>query len=108
MSRFAARFKGILGSAGRQDRTSSATEARDRLKIILSHERGSHGHFAQERVERIRKDILAVIQKHAVFDTENLDVRLNPSLENPNESQLEIIINLSEDDLAESESLHLA
>ena len=58
-------------------RTASAPVARERLQILLAHERGSRGQL--DLLEVLRAEILAVVSKHVVLDPEKVIVRMNRS-----------------------------
>ncbi len=53
---------------------SSASAAKDRLKVLLSHERAAVG---QSRlVELLREEILAVIGKHVAIERDKVQVKM--------------------------------
>ncbi len=54
--------------------TSSAPQARERLQILLSHERQVLG--GSDLLARLREDILAVVAKHVPCEQDNVKVRL--------------------------------
>ena len=54
--------------------SGSAAAARDRLKVLVSHERTA---VAQSRlVEVLREEILAVIEKHVAVERDKVQVKL--------------------------------
>lgn len=55
-------------------RTSSAPAARERLQVLLAHERASAGE--SELVTRLRDEILAVISKHMKVDNDKVSVKM--------------------------------
>jgi cell division topological specificity factor len=55
-------------------RTASAPVARERLQILLAHERGSRGQ--PELLGLLRAEILAVVSRHVVIDPEKVIVRM--------------------------------
>lgn len=55
-------------------RRASAPVARERLQVLLAHERASIGQT--DLVAVLREEILAVIAKHVTFDPDNLRVRM--------------------------------
>src|SRR5439155_976744 len=55
-------------------RTASAPVARERLQILLAHERGLRGQ--PELLERLRAEILAAVARHVVLDPEKVVVRM--------------------------------
>lgn len=56
-------------------RKSSAPVARDRLQILLSHERTIAG--GSDLVALLREEILAVIKKHVQVDSEKVQVKMD-------------------------------
>ncbi|HEY2133985.1 MAG TPA: cell division topological specificity factor MinE [Acetobacteraceae bacterium] len=54
---------------------NSAPIARDRLQILLAHERAFSGH--PDLVATLQKEILAVIVKHVAVDREKVQVKLD-------------------------------
>lgn len=57
---------------GRQKRGSGAT-AKDRLRFVLQHDRIN---LPPERMEEMKRDILAVIVKYVVVDRDNVEIAL--------------------------------
>jgi cell division topological specificity factor len=55
-------------------RRASAPVARERLQVLLAHERASIGQT--DLVAVLREEILAVIAKHVALDPDNLRVRM--------------------------------
>ena len=58
-------------------RTASAPVARERLQILLAHERGLRGR--PDLLEVLRAEILAVVSRHIVLDPEKVIVRMDRS-----------------------------
>src|SRR4029077_5336424 len=56
-------------------RTASAPVARERLQILLAHERGLRGQ--PDLLELLRAEILAVVSRHVVLDPEKVVVRMD-------------------------------
>lgn len=56
-------------------RTASAPVARERLQILLAHERGLRGQ--PELLGLLRAEILAVVSRHIVLDPEKVVVRMD-------------------------------
>lgn len=56
-------------------RRPTAPVARERLKVLLAHERASLGR--SELVTRLREDIIALIAKHIGIETDNVRVKMN-------------------------------
>ena len=68
-------------------RTASAPVARERLQILLAHERGLRGQ--PELLELLRAEILAVVSRHIVLDPEKVVVKMERG---KNVSMLEVDI----------------
>jgi cell division topological specificity factor len=58
-------------------RTASARVARERLQILLAHERGLRGR--PDLLGVLRAEILAVVSRHIVLYPEKIIVRMNRS-----------------------------
>jgi cell division topological specificity factor len=58
-------------------RTASAPVARERLQILLAHERGLRGR--PDLLGVLRAEILAVVARHIVLDPAKIIVRMNRS-----------------------------
>jgi cell division topological specificity factor len=56
-------------------RRGSAPVARERLQILLSHERATRGQ--RDLLAILREEILAAITKHVTVDQENVHVRMD-------------------------------
>ncbi|NEU14505.1 cell division topological specificity factor MinE [Methylobacterium sp. BTF04] len=56
------------------NRRGSAPVARDRLQLILAHERGGAG--GSDLVMILREEILAVIAKHVIVEQDKVQIRL--------------------------------
>ena len=56
------------------NRRGSAPVARDRLQLILAHERGNAG--GSDLVMILREEILAVIAKHVIVEQDKVQIRL--------------------------------
>ncbi len=54
---------------------ATAPVARERLQILLSHERGLRGQ--PDLLELLRSEILAVVSRHVMFDPEKLRVKMD-------------------------------
>jgi cell division topological specificity factor len=57
----------------------SAPLARERLQILLTHERGATGHSGPGLVGVLREDILNVIARHVDVAPEKVEVRIQHS-----------------------------
>ena len=56
-------------------RNASAPVARERLQILLAHERGLRGQ--PDLLEMLRAEILAVVSRHVAIDPEKVVVRMD-------------------------------
>ena len=56
-------------------RAASAPVARERLQILLAHERGLRGQ--PDLLEVLRSEILAVASRHVAFDPAKVQVRID-------------------------------
>lgn len=56
-------------------RTASAPVARERLQILLSHERGLRGQ--PDLLGLLRAEILAVVSRHVILDPEKVIVKMD-------------------------------
>ena len=56
-------------------RTASAPVARERLQILLAHERGLRGQ--PDLLETLREEILAVVSRHVTLDPDKVIVRMD-------------------------------
>lgn len=56
-------------------RTASAPVARERLQILLAHERGARG--MPDLLELLRSEILGVVSRHVVLDPDKVIVRMD-------------------------------
>ena len=56
-------------------RTSSAPIARERLQILLAHERGARGQ--SDLLAILREEILAVIEKHVPIARDNVQIKMD-------------------------------
>jgi cell division topological specificity factor len=84
-------FLSLLARGGRR----SAPVARERLQVLLAHERGLAG--APDLVTVLQQEILAVIAKHIPIDRDRVLVKLDRG---PHVSTLEIDIEMPEAALA--------
>ncbi len=71
-------------------RQATAPIARERLQILLAHERSERGGQA-DLVMKLREEILAVISRHVVLDPDKVMVRMDRG---KNVSTLEVDIEL--------------
>jgi len=68
-------------------RPATAPVARERLQILLAHERGSRGQ--PDLLGLLRAEILAAVSRHIVLDPEKVIVKMDRG---PNVSTLEVDI----------------
>ena len=76
-------------------RNSSAAVARERLQILLAHERSEVGQ--SDLLMRLREEILAVVSRHVTLDPDKVVVRMDRG---KNVSTLEVDIELPNEPLA--------
>ncbi|WP_428391310.1 cell division topological specificity factor MinE [Lichenicoccus sp.] len=57
------------------NRKGSAPVARDRLQILLAHERSNEGQ--SDLIAKLREEILAVISKHVAIDQDKVQIKLD-------------------------------
>lgn len=65
---------------GRSSAKGSGSKARERLQFILVHDRI---HLPPERLEEMKREILAVISKYVSVDEHNVDIALQKRDRNP-------------------------
>jgi cell division topological specificity factor len=68
-------LSGRTASAPAAGRTASAPVARERLQILLAHERGLRGQ--PDLLSILREDILAVVSKRVTLDPDKVIVRMD-------------------------------
>jgi len=56
-------------------RRGSAPVARERLQILLAHERHARGH--QDLLGILREEILGVISRHVAFEPDRVQIRMD-------------------------------
>jgi cell division topological specificity factor len=56
-------------------RKGSAPVARERLQILLAHERGARGQ--SDLLAILREEILAVIEKHVSIERDNVQIKMD-------------------------------
>ena len=64
----------FFGGGAAPGRAASAPVARERLQILLAHERGLRGQ--PDLLELLRAEILTVVARHVVLDPEKVIVRM--------------------------------
>ncbi|KRW93088.1 cell division topological specificity factor MinE [Paracoccus sp. PXZ] len=80
----------MFGFSFRQRKPSSAQTAKERLQILLAHERSSGG-SNPDFLPLLQRDILEVVRRHMEIDGDAVDVKLERS---DDLSSLEINIEL--------------
>lgn len=73
------------------NRTTPKQVAKDRLKLILIHDRGD---LAPETLEKIRKEIMGVISKYIEIDANDVEISLNRSENIEGEGSPALIANI--------------
>lgn len=58
-----------------RDKTQTASIAKERLQIIVAHERSKRDQ--PEYLEALQKDIMAVVRKYVDIDTNSVDVQID-------------------------------
>lgn len=58
-------------------RRSSAPVARDRLQILLAHERISGGDGKDDLLAQLHREIMEVIKRHVVVDQDKVQIKLD-------------------------------
>ncbi|QDH14825.1 cell division topological specificity factor MinE [Oecophyllibacter saccharovorans] len=57
--------------------TPSSTVARDRLQILLAHERGAGQEGDSELIRKLHKEILEVLSRHVTVDQDMVQIKLD-------------------------------
>lgn len=65
----------LFGFSFKPRRTTSAKTAKDRLQILLAHERRG-GSAAPDYLSHLQSDIVEVIRKYVEVDDESVDIRM--------------------------------
>ena len=58
-------------------RRGSAPVARDRLQILLAHERAGGGEGQSDLIAKLREEILEVIARHVPIDRDKVQIKLD-------------------------------
>ncbi|RJK94025.1 cell division topological specificity factor MinE [Paracoccus aestuarii] len=66
----------MFSFARRKRPTPSAQTAKDRLQILLAHERGTGGSPEADYLPMLQRDIVAAIRKHVPIGDEDVEVRM--------------------------------
>ena len=81
----------LFGFARKKTPPATAQTAKDRLQILLAHERSSSGTAEADYLPMLQRDIIAAIRKHVPIGDKDVDVRMERG---DNMSSLEINIDL--------------
>lgn len=81
----------LFGFARKKTPPATAQTAKDRLQILLAHERSSSGSAEADYLPMLQRDIVAAIRKHVPIGDKDVDVRMERG---DNMSSLEINIDL--------------
>ncbi|WP_294925814.1 cell division topological specificity factor MinE [uncultured Paracoccus sp.] len=63
----------------RSRKPSSAQTAKERLQILLAHERGSGGGSDPDFLASLQRDILEVVRRHIEIDRDAVEIKLERS-----------------------------
>jgi cell division topological specificity factor len=69
-------------------RRGTAPVARERLQVLLAHERGPGGH--SELLARLQEEILQVIAKHIKVDREKVQIKLDRGDDNISTLEIDV------------------
>lgn len=64
----------MFGFSFRPRKANSAQTAKERLQILLAHERGSGA--SPDRLPMLQREILEVIKRHMQIDSDAVDIRM--------------------------------
>ncbi|MBR0559222.1 cell division topological specificity factor MinE [Neokomagataea anthophila] len=73
---------------------STSAVAKDRLQILLAHERGGDGEGESDLIKQLHKEILEVISRHVAVDQEKVQIKVDRG---NSVSMLEIDIEVPQD-----------
>ncbi len=60
------------------NKKNSAPVAKDRLQILLAHERSATSNQSDsDLIQKLQKEIMAVIQKHITIDQEKIQIKVD-------------------------------
>lgn len=78
----------LLNTFGTKKEKSSGSVAKDRLKLVLVHDRSN---CSSEILDKIRADIMDVISKYMDIDTEGLDIQISQTKSLENEGTVPVL-----------------
>ena len=81
----------LFGFGRKKHPPATAQTAKDRLQILLAHERSNSGSAEADYLPMLQRDIVAAIRKHVPIGDKDVDVRMERG---DNMSSLEINIDL--------------
>ncbi|GBD57032.1 cell division topological specificity factor MinE [Gluconobacter wancherniae] len=67
----------FLGNLFAKRQQSSSAVARDRLQILLAHERGAGESGDSELIQKLHKEIMAVIARHIAVDQDKVQIKVD-------------------------------
>ncbi|NSY37057.1 cell division topological specificity factor MinE [Leisingera sp. ANG59] len=66
----------MFGFSFRPRKAASASTAKERLQILLAHERSGHGSARPDCLPQLQREILDVIRRHMQIGDEAIDIRM--------------------------------
>ncbi|MFN3275250.1 MAG: cell division topological specificity factor MinE [Paracoccus sp. (in: a-proteobacteria)] len=66
----------LFGFARKKHPPKTAQTAKDRLQILLAHERSSSGSAEADYLPMLQRDIVAAIRKHVPIGEQDVEVRM--------------------------------
>lgn len=61
----------------KRQQTSSSAVARDRLQILLAHERGAGEEGESDLIKQLHKEIMEVIARHVAVDQDKVKIKVD-------------------------------
>ncbi len=81
-------FEQLLNMLNMKKEKSSSSVAKDRLKLVLVHDRSN---CSGEILDKIRADIMEVISRYMDIDTEGLDIQLSQTKSSENDGNVPVL-----------------
>lgn len=94
-------FNDLMVSLGLVEKNNSASTARDRLKVVVSHSSSRRRGSSPDYLPMLEKDILAVIAKYVAVDEDKVKIRFE---RRDSQSTLEVNVDLPTDGNSKSRS----
>lgn len=69
----------LFGFSLKPRRAKTAQTAKDRLQILLAHERGGGGSDKPDYLPQLQRDIIEVIKKYMKIENDDVDIRMERS-----------------------------